>query len=109
MKFARKLIHGGGQCTNAMNQWRPYSRAWFYLNICWTAVRETCVLENESGLRALESLPVIAFMTLKPISVRALKQKIKKKQTLTKFKGRALHWPNSIGVNSHVSGRFLQA
>ena len=50
-----------------------------------------------------------AFTTLKPISVRALKQKIKnKKQTLTKFKGRALHWPNWFllqGEPRHHPGR----
>ena len=26
----------GGQCTLAMNLWRPYSSAWFYLNASWT-------------------------------------------------------------------------
>ncbi len=40
MKFASKLIHGGGQCTIAMNLWMHYTSAWFYLNaeniICWS-------------------------------------------------------------------------
>ncbi len=48
---------------------------------------------------------------LKPLSVGARKQKIKKnkqtnKQTLTKFKGRALHWPNYTEAQAAKS-KFL--
>ena len=54
MKFARKLIHGGGdQCTLTVNLWGPYSSAWFYLNACWTD-GSICMDKHSSKLAQAE-------------------------------------------------------
>ncbi len=107
----------GGQCTLAINPWRPYRSAWFYLTACWTDA-SICMDKHWSQLaqaeagknvfwpRDLDLWPMtlifkvnpgsfkvdpwtkfrepraigFAFTALKPLSVGALKQKIKNKK-----------------------------
>ena len=78
MKFAHKLIHRGASAPLLLTFAGP------------TTVHGD---PRTTGF---------AFTALKRLSVRALKQKTKQKQTGTKFKGRGLHWPNKYACRAYL-------